>query len=358
MADERQLDSLVRLIGPEAVERFVEFRTAAREWRASLTAVARDSTRDEPTPYLLAAAEGLDTYLTSVSEATRARIRVYERAEVVSAMILFPLALAAIGIVFWSSHRLAGLVRAVEKERVALARSMEARTALIHGVTHDVKNPLGAAKGYAELLEEGIGGPLSSEQISMLRRVRRLVDVALGTVAELLDVARSDAGQLKLDRSAVDIGKIAEELVVDYHGTAAEKRIELKLVPLDDAIVVETDALRVRRILGNLLSNALKYTPSGGHVDVSVRRGERVEVTVQDSGPGVAVEDRERIFDEFFRAPGMEGVTSGAGLGLAISRRFARALGGDIVLDGAAAEGARFTLWLPADPGGESRASG
>src|SRR6185503_6658491 len=77
-----------------------------------------------------------------------------------------------------------------------LARSVEARSSLIHGVTHDVKNPLGAAKGYAELLEEGIGGPLSSEQVAMVRRVRRLVDVALGTIAELLDVAAADAGRL------------------------------------------------------------------------------------------------------------------------------------------------------------------
>src|SRR5581483_10610437 len=114
--------------------------------------------------------------------------------------------------------------------------------------------------------------------------------------------------------------------------------------------VVVTDVQRVRRIVANMLSNAIKYTPPGGRIAVSTTAPDganRVGICVVDSGPGVPAELRDRIFDEFFRAPGVQGSTTGSGLGLSISRRLARALGGDMAVEDGAGGGARFTLWLP-----------
>src|SRR6185503_2282728 len=232
-----------------------------------------------------------------------------------------------------------------------LARSVEARSSLIHGVTHDVKNPLGAAKGYAELLEEGIGGPLSSEQVAMVRRVRRLVDVALGTIAELLDVAAADAGRLSFERAPAEIGTIVDELADDYRAASTEKQIEMVVTRPTQPMVIMTDAARVRRIIANMVSNAIKYTPPGGRIVLSTRAPDgdpRVGICVVDNGPGIPPDLRDRIFDEFYRAPGTQGSTTGSGLGLAISRRLARALGGDIEVGEAEGGGAQFTMWLPA----------
>jgi signal transduction histidine kinase len=118
----------------------------------------------------------------------------------------------------------------------------------------------------------------------------------------------------------------------------------------------------VRRILANLVSNAIKYTPKGGHVGIRVKPGRlgvqaAVGIEVADNGPGIAPELRDRVFDEFFRVNGDDGHTSGNGLGLAISRRLARMLGGDIVLEDNTGGGSVFTLWLQARAERENRVS-
>lgn len=134
---------------------------------------------------------------------------------------------------------------------------------------------------------------------------------------------------------------------------ARERGVDVEVAGEPTSLV--TDPLRVRQILANLVSNAIKYTPSGGHVRVSIvtsqratDRGKIVGIEVRDTGPGIASELHERVFDEFFRVPGNEAkVENGNGLGLAISRRLARLLGGDVTLAAADGGGAVFTLWFP-----------
>ncbi len=348
-----ELDSLVGRLGGEAVERFVQMRTAEERWRATnhpgQAPTLRDDGRD-----VLASAAALDRYLFTISTQARAQVRRLERVNVYSAVALAPIALIAVGIVFMLDRRMRSFAHEADDRAEKLERSVELRATLIRGVTHDIKNPLGAASGYAELLEDGVAGPMTTQQTEMVRRFKRLVATALQTVAELVDLARVDVGDLSLDRRETDIVATVHGVVDDYQASAAQKGLALTLDAPSDAIIITTDPTRVRHVLENLLSNAIKYTPRGGAVSVAVataRAAERatpiVRVDVRDNGPGIPIAFRNRVFDEFFRVPSTESGAPGSGLGLAISRRIARLLGGDVTLADAPEHGSIFTLSLP-----------
>ena len=359
--DERELDSLVAKLGPDAVEKLAGLREAEVKWRY-ITEERRKSHTLLPTAddvqsgsNVIAAAEDFDAYLYRRSVGTRDHVRKLELIDEVSAIVLAPVALIALAIVFALGRRMLAIAREAEDERNALQRSLETRNTLIHGVTHDVKNPLGAASGYAALLEDGIAGPLTPQQQDMIGRVQRLVHIAQATISELLELARADAGELRVSRVSTDLSQILRDLVADYRLSADQKKIELTEEEPPTPTPVLTDPLRARQVTENLLTNAIKYTPPGGTVRVSIvnanggnsppRRG----IVVRDTGPGIPESLRDRIFDEFFRMPSTERSATGTGLGLAISRRLARLLGGDITVDDAPGGGSTFTFWLPAD---------
>jgi signal transduction histidine kinase len=359
--DELALDSLVGRIDPEAVERFVVMRSWDERRDGVPGAVGVISgdgaTTDEVRLRVLTAAENLDDHILARTVQLRTRIQWLEAVNVVSAAVLAPIALIAAALVFAFGRRMLFVARTADAERAALVAATEQRALLMRGVTHDIKNPLGAAFGYAALLDDGLAGELTAEQRDMVRRLRRLVGVAQDTIAELLELARLDAGALRITRAPVDVGALLRDLIRDYQPSAELKGLTLVAAAPDAPVVVQSDAVRLREVLANLLSNAIKYTPADGHVEARVvTRGdagswERAGVAVRDTGPGVPAELRERIFDEFFRLASADGMAPGSGLGLAISRRIARLLGGDIVVDAASADGAGggavFTLWVP-----------
>jgi len=385
LKDEVALDSVVRRIGPDAVERFVELRTQARAWHASLAAATATASRPpgsgiipESTPRaqddldaraedVLTSAQSLDDYLRLRSLDQREHIRRIARFNLISAVILAPLALAAALALFWTGRRILFYANAAERDRQALSKAMVSKAALVRGLTHDLKNPLGAAYGYAELLEDQVVGPVAPEQREMLGRIRGLVTLSVTTVDDLLDLYRDGSNGLQINFVETDITQLVAGIVADFHGGAQQAGLELimestELTTSDDestnadmAIVVRTDPARVRQILGNLVTNAIKYTPAGGHVWVSVNPptgdGSRITVDVRDTGPGIPPMDQERVFEEFFRLPSTMGI-AGTGVGLAISRRFARLLGGDITVTDWFEGGSVFTLWLPSDSAG------
>ena len=299
---------------------------------------------------LLASAERLDSVLTSLADARRVDVQRLERIDFLTPAILTPIALIAIIIVMWAERRTLRFARLAEEERARVVQAGEARAALLRGVTHDIKNPLGAAAGYAELLEEGIVGPVPEKQLDMVRRIHRLVQAAVQTIADLLELAQAD-GELHVQNTVTDLAQIVSEVVDDHRGMARERGVDVAVSAEPRSLV--TDPLRVRQILANLVTNAIKYTPPGGHVRVSIvdsqrvrDRGKVVGVEVRDTGPGIPAELHERVFEEFFRLPNA-GATNGNGLGLAISRRIARLLGGEITVADADGGGAAFTLWFP-----------
>jgi signal transduction histidine kinase len=354
---ERALDSLAGRLGPEAVERVVVLRAAEQRWRE--TNYRTDGTTSDALSdghdglNVLSSAESLDDYLMQVSTIARARVSQLERINVYSAAALAPIALIAVAVVFLLDRRMRAFAREADDRASKLQHSIELREALIRGVTHDIKNPLGAASGYAELLEDGIAGPLNAQQGEMIRRFKQLVVSAQQTVTELLDLARVGGEELVIDSRDSELVGTVREVVNGYEATATRKGIALTMQSSVDTLPLKTDPGRVRHVVENLLSNAIKYTPAAGAVRVSIahdsiEEGERlVRISVQDDGPGIPPDFRERIFEEFFRVPSTDHMAPGTGLGLAISRRIARLLGGDITFSDAPVRGSIFTLTLP-----------
>lgn len=349
--DELALDSVMVRVGPDAVEQFAQIRILVREWQQHPHA-GTEGTRT-PTE-VLAASEALDGMLQRRADAQRARIHSLEHANVVSAVVLAPLALLATALLFWVGQRILFLAREATAGRAALAAALEEKSALLRGVTHDLKNPLGAVYGYGELLADGVLGELRTEQQDVVVRMQRLVTRALGTVSDLLDLYRDQSGTIAIERVREVLDAIVEESVSDFAALARRANLTLRFVPAGASAMVSTDPVRVREILSNLLSNAVKYTPAGGDIVVTVQPASNGpahrmhRVAVHNTGPGIPAELQERVFDEFYRLPSSAGVP-GTGVGLAISRRLARLLGGDLMLESAPGAGATFTLLLPAD---------
>ena len=237
--------------------------------------------------------------------------------------------------------------------REELERVMESRARLIRGFTHDVKNPLGAANGFLALLEESIFGPLTDQQRHSISRVRRAIANALSLIDELIEIARSEKGELEVDYDPVVLHDVVREMIEEYRPQAVAKGLTLEGAAQPEIPVVHTDPVRIRQVLGNLLSNAVKYTRSGAiRVSAATRtgvgpraRGEWAAVDVTDTGPGIPDEQVHLLFQEFERLD--PDSAAGSGLGLAISQRLAEALGGTISVDSRVGEGSTFTLWLP-----------
>lgn len=383
--DEIALDSVVRRVGPDAVERFVELRTLAQAWHSSLATMLTSSSQtalgavpsltgqanlDSKAEEVLSSAQSLDNYLRMLSLQQRARIRELARINLFSAVILAPLALAAALALFWTGRRILFFAQAAEHDRAALSREMTSKTVLVRGLTHDLKNPLGAAYGYAELLEDQIVGPLAPEQRDMLARIRGLVTLSVTTVDDLLELYRDGSDGLQLHLVPTDVASIVSGVIADFQAEAVKSGLELVAAPpsllasgqaartSDSSLLARTDPAKVRQILGNLVSNAIKYTPAGGHVWLSLRQSStpdaRIAIDVRDTGPGIPPNDQERIFEEFFRLPASRNI-AGTGVGLAISRRFARLLGGELTVTDWFEGGSVFTLWLPEEPEADSR---
>jgi signal transduction histidine kinase len=349
--DEQQLDSLLRTASPESRADFASIADVERAWRSarSDTGALRHAFADSNALRLYALAEQLDARLSARVEDARAESRRLQTIDVIAAIVLTPVALLSVLAVFIAGRRARTLARRLDAERDALAQSIEARAALMRGITHDVKNPLGAAAGYADLLLEGIpGGPLSAEQANVVRRIRKLLTESVGTISSLLQIAHN-RGQSELGATyvSVDVGALVREVVEDYRAAASERRQRLDLEVTTKATAAVTDAGHVRHVLGNLLSNAVKYAPEGGRIRVRLgddSRGDALCIEVCDSGPGVPSGLRDRVFEEFFR---VESPIPGHGVGLSISRRLARMLGGDITLGDAPEGGAMFVFRLP-----------
>ena len=245
---------------------------------------------------------------------------------------------------------------AAEARREEVERVTASRARLIRGFTHDVKNPLGAADGFLALLEDGILGDLAPKQLESVRRVRRSIGAALGLIGYLLDLARAEAGQLEIHRDILDLGATAREVSEDFRAEADSKQLSLALDETGpESLTVCSDHARVRQVLSNLVSNAVKYTKPGGNIRIRVEprpkpgaeNGEWIAIDVADNGPGVAPEQQPRLFDEFARFD--PGAAQGSGIGLAISERVARALEGAITVVSEVGVGSTFTLWLPAN---------
>jgi signal transduction histidine kinase/ActR/RegA family two-component response regulator len=233
---------------------------------------------------------------------------------------------------------------ALAKARDAAEAANLAKSRYLIGVSHEIRSPLNAIYGYAQLLERA--GMIDAEEAG--RVIRSSSEHLTNLVDGLLDISRIESGVLKLRRDIVPLPALLEQIADMFRMQAKEKGIEFRYdAPANLPAFVRTDEKRLRQVLINLLSNAVKYT-AVGEAALTVRyRGLIAEFIVSDTGIGIAENDLERIFEPFER--GGSGATNGqpgTGLGLAISRVLAQVMGGEVSVQSRAGQGSEFTLRL------------
>ena len=374
----RQLAEYVEQLGPAAMQQFRQAATLSDHWHArvreeelfrfgptsaELKDVSRETDLFEQTLQQVAV---LDSVIAATFAESTQEIRRAERIGLQVTLVLGGLALIAAGAVIALRHRIRLFAAEAERRRSQAAAALtqmseaeDARTRLLRGITHDVKNPLGAAKGYIELLNLGVKAPVHPEQKPLLEGVERSIDGALAIIDDLLDVARRGEDGISMHRETIDLNDIAAEAVADFTPAARSAGHTIERAPAPGPLNVATDPGRVRQILENLLSNAIKYTPPPGHITVRVQRtfngdapgpGPWATILVSDTGPGIPREKRELVFEEYTRL--QKGDAKGHGLGMAIARGISRRLGGDLTIADAE-PGATFVLWLPIEDANE-----
>lgn len=221
---------------------------------------------------------------------------------------------------------------------------------LMRGLNHDLKNPLGAADGYLDLMLQGFRGELTPDQRQTIERVRSLVGSAVDILEDVVTFARATLGELRVRLSESDLNAVARIVVEEHRERAQRSNLELAFVRADADVRTLTDANLTGQILRQILANALDNTPDGGRVEVRVERApDGIAIAVADTGPGVPEEARERIFLEFERgaAPARTRETAGIGFGLPLARSLADRLDGRLELDEGKEKGATFRVVLP-----------
>jgi two-component system OmpR family sensor kinase/two-component system sensor histidine kinase BaeS len=237
------------------------------------------------------------------------------------------------------------VARAFNQMAEALARAEQQRRQMLADIAHELRTPLGILQGQLEALLDGVL-PLAPEQIAQVHdEVRHLARL----VEDLRLLALAEAGQLRLERGPVDLRSLIEEAADRIALQAAEKGIRLEVHLPEGLPPAWGDEGRLRQVLMNLLTNALRYTPAGGRITIEAQPlGDQVQVSVRDTGVGIALEDLPYVFDRFYRAEKSRARADGrSGLGLAIARHLVEAHGGRIGVESQPGRGSHFFFTLP-----------
>ncbi|HEX6809933.1 MAG TPA: ATP-binding protein [Gemmatimonadaceae bacterium] len=255
------------------------------------------------------------------------------------------------GIASWAAVALDN-ARLYEAERVARAEAQvasRAKSDFLATMSHELRTPLNAIAGYTELLTLGVRGPMNEVQRDYLDRIHRAQHELLALINDVLNFVKAESGRLHFAMQEVAVRDLLDGLEALFGAQMNARHIAYEWIPGDDDAMVRADPDRARQVLQNLVSNAVKFTPPGGRIAVrAAARGDTVRITVRDTGVGVAPEKLEFIFEPFVQLDrDLASPREGAGLGLAISRDLARAMGGDITARSTPGKGSTFTLALP-----------
>jgi signal transduction histidine kinase len=217
--------------------------------------------------------------------------------------------------------------------------------------THELKTPINVISGYAELIQEGMYGPLTPKQQDALTAVQEQSQNLTQLINQLLDISRLEAGGLRLEIDQIDVSEMMERLRRTFDGLAHKQHVQLEMSVADDAPhQIPGDADRLRdQVFGNLLSNALKFTPEGGEIRVQAYgRNSHLVVEVSDTGPGIASDQLPHVFDKYFQI-GEQARSKGAGLGLTIAHDVVEAHGGEVSVESVEGKGTTFRIELPTE---------
>jgi PAS domain S-box-containing protein len=249
------------------------------------------------------------------------------------------------------------------------------KSEFLANMSHELRTPLNAVIGFSEILSAGMAGELTAQQRDFIRDIHASGTHLLDLINDILDLSKIEAGSLVLDVEAVHLAPLLQSCLNVLRERALARRVELR-ADIDAALgAVEGDSRKYKQIVFNLLSNAVKFTEEGGRVELTARRVDRertrsvaaaagrafppppdadeefVEVSVQDTGVGIAPDDLARLFEPFVQVDAsLRRRHEGTGLGLALVRRLVEVCGGGLAVDSAPGRGARFTVWLPYRP--------
>jgi two-component system sensor histidine kinase BarA len=247
------------------------------------------------------------------------------------------------------------LAQAVER----LQEADRVKSNFLATVSHELRTPLTSVIGYSEMLLEGIAGELNDEQREYVRTVMEKGDQLLQLITGILDISRMEAGEMRIDKSPVDLDEVVSIALSTIAPHARRKRLSLHCTVPPGLPLVLGDRDKIRQVLLNLLGNAVKFTPEGGRVEVAAEVGplkpslpgdpaRGVRVWVHDSGIGVPPQHHQRVFDPFFQVDNTSTREyGGTGLGLSIVKRLVEAHGGAVWVDSEPGRGSTFSFTIP-----------
>lgn len=245
------------------------------------------------------------------------------------------------------AERTADLQNSLRELQVA----QQAKSEFLSNMSHELRTPLNAIIGFSDLMTREPSDPGAPDRTSVPSEWVEHINASgmhlLDLINDILDLAKVEAGRIDLDPEPLALQPVIAAAVATLRPLMVRKK--LSIIEDIDEVAVSADKVRFRQIIDNLLSNAIKFTPEGGRIEVSTRRGNnQVLIDVSDTGVGIAPEDQDRVFDEFQQVGDRGSRTSGTGLGLALARRLVIAHGGTISVQSTVGAGSRFTVALPA----------
>jgi len=239
--------------------------------------------------------------------------------------------------------------RALERQTREAQAANSAKSEFLTTMSHELRTPLNAIGGYVDLLEMELRGPVTGEQRRDLQRIKASQQHLLGLISSVLDLSRIESGQLPYEEVSIPLEPFLASLDVLVGPQVAAKQITVRQEIRVPQLAVLGDREKLRQVMINLLSNAIRHTPPGGTITMTAApRGNRIAIAVEDTGPGIPEDKWSSVFEPFVQLDrSLSQVREGLGLGLAISRDLARGMHGELVAEAGTLGGARFVLTLP-----------
>lgn len=246
-------------------------------------------------------------------------------------------------------RRLRERERALEAKTIALSLANKQKAQFTANVTHELRTPLQGVMGLSDLVAKGIYGETTEKQRQAMADIKGSAKRLHALIDDLLQLSSHDAGKVMLKIEPVDVEKLATSTVASAQWLLAGKQLDISVAVAPDVSEIRTDRTKLTQILVNLLSNAIKFTPDGGSITLHVSpTSNGVELAVADTGIGIPADALPHVFDEFYQVDGSPmREHGGVGLGLALVKRLALALGGSVTVESEVDRGTKFLVRLP-----------